>query len=91
MLMENSLSEQDRQYLEWLRTTLIPDLLESGSEATADDFVKLADMVEKYANEETRLQVQDETVQASGQSAEEAVDPASPGWGPIHADEDGQD
>jgi hypothetical protein len=32
----------------WLEETLIPDLRESGMNATADDFVKLVKMVRKY-------------------------------------------
>lgn len=90
-MVRDGLSAEDQEQVDWYRNILIPDLKDSGRIESARDIETLCDMVEKYANEETRLQVQDEASRALGEGAEEAAEAPAAGRSNLRTDEDGQD
>lgn len=48
------LTPEDESFIQWLKEVLIPDLHESGKDATAEDFEHCVDIMERVGYEETR-------------------------------------
>lgn len=88
-LIELYLSEEEEERIAWFKETLIPDLRDSGFNATADDFLLLIEYLEKRRGPE--VQIQDDSVPSPGESAEAPAVRTSAGWRPPDADEDGKD
>ena len=44
------MSKKDREFIEFLKTTLIPDLIRSGTTETAEDFKHCIRIIEKLQN-----------------------------------------
>lgn len=55
--MAEPITDQEiSDFVDFLRDTLIPDLHESGTEATAEDFAKCCDIIEQLQEEKNELE-----------------------------------
>lgn len=47
--MSYKMTEEDKQFVAYLKQTLVPDLRSSGYEATADDFDTAVELIDKLS------------------------------------------